>query len=94
MSIIASAFVITKTKINPHTPRWVLVLPVDADGLAPAVPLVVVEKSPFLEARHVVMSVRLHCRDWRERMRWKKGRIIENDYIKKYVEQGQRQTRR
>lgn len=44
-----------------HAPRRVVVLLVDADGLSPAVPLVVIEQPTVLGARHVVMSVRLDC---------------------------------
>lgn len=42
-----------------HTPGGVVVLLVDADGLPPAVPLVVVEQPAVLGARHVVVPVGL-----------------------------------
>lgn len=51
---------------SPHLPCWVIVLPVDADALPPAVPLVVVEKATILGACDVVMPVRLDCRYWGE----------------------------
>ncbi len=54
---------------HTYTPSRVLVLSVDTDGLSPAVPLVVIEQSTVLRARHMVMSVRLDCRNWRERIR-------------------------
>lgn len=46
-------------------PSRALVLLVDADGLASAVPLVVIEQSAVLGACHMMMSVRLHRRSWK-----------------------------
>lgn len=42
-----------------HGPGGEVVLLVDADGLPPAVPLVVVEEPAVLGARHVVVPLRL-----------------------------------
>lgn len=63
-----------------HKPSWEFVLPVDTDGLSSAVPLVVIEKPTVLRARHMVMSVRLHYRDWSgRRKKNKKTRDIGDE---------------
>lgn len=83
-----SEFILEAVSNKPpsHTPSWVLVLPVDTDGLSPGVPLVVIEKSTVLGACHVVMSVRLYCRHWRrsrkERKRQRGFKTSDGDRVR------------